>query len=242
MPSPRPSPAPGEGASRPIHALIFDLDGTLADSIADIGNAMNAVLAGLSLPPHTLDAYKSFVGEGAENLARRSVRAAKGLDWRIPSDDGLPRSIAELTESYRVEYGRLEHGGSTAYPGIDAMLDGVVASGRKMAVLSNKRDDFTRHLVTQAFGRWPFVDVRGERDGVPRKPDPTAAYELALELNVIPANIGFVGDTPIDVGTARNAGMIPIGVLWGFRTREELTQAGAKFLLEQPKDLLALLR
>ena len=225
-----------------IDALIFDLDGTLADSIADIGAAMNAVLAELSLPPHGLDAYKAFVGEGAENLARRAARASLGLDWRSPSAEGLPRPLAELVEAYRVHYGALEHGQSTPYPGIDAMLDGVVASGRKMAVLSNKRDDFTKHLVTHAFSGWPFVEVRGERDGVARKPDPIGALELALALNVLPERIGFVGDTPIDMGTATRAGMVPIGVLWGFRTRDELTQAGAKFLLEQPKDLLALLR
>ena len=225
-----------------IDALIFDLDGTLADSIADIGEAMNAVLAEVKLPPHSMEAYKQFVGEGAENLARRAVRASLGLDWKLANDEGLPRPLPELVEAYRVEYGKLEHVNSTPYPGIDAMLDGVVASGRKMAVLSNKRDDFTKHLVTHAFGKWPFVDVRGERDGVARKPDPIAALELALELNVLPERIGFVGDTPIDMGTARAAGMIGLGVLWGFRTRAELTEAGARFLLERPLDLLPLLR
>lgn len=225
-----------------IDALIFDLDGTLADSIADIGVSMNEVLAGLALPPHPMEAYKAFVGEGAENLVRRAVQAALGRDWRTATEEGLPRPLPELVEAYRVSYGKLEHAHSTPYPGIDAMLDGVVASGRKMAVLSNKRDDFTKHLVARQFGRWPFVDVRGEREGVPRKPDPTAAWELALELNVLPERIGFVGDTPIDARTARAAGMIPIGVLWGFRTRDELTEAGAKFLLERPADLLALLR
>lgn len=225
-----------------IDALIFDLDGTLADSISDIGVAMNQVLAEHSLPPHSLEAYKTFVGEGAENLVRRSVRAAQGRDWRLVDDAALPGGLAALTESYRVHYGQLEHVGSTPYPGIDRMLDGVVASGRRMAVLSNKRDDFTKHLVAHAFGRWPFVDVRGERDGVPRKPDPTAAWELALELNVLPERIGFVGDTPIDVGTAKRAGMISIGCLWGFRSREELTAAGAQILLERPEGLLPLLR
>lgn len=225
-----------------IDALIFDLDGTLADSIADIGVAMNEVLAGLSLPPHALETYKAFVGEGAENLVRRAVQAALGRDWRTAADAGLPRDLPELVEAYRVSYGRLAHAHSTPYPGIDAMLDGVSATGRGMAVLSNKRDDFTRHLVAQQFGRWPFVDVRGEREGVPRKPDPTAAFELALALDVLPERIGFVGDTPVDARTARAAGMISIGVLWGFRTRDELTEAGARFLLERPSDLLALLR
>ena len=236
-PAPLPA-AQGEG----IRALIFDLDGTLADSIGDIGEAMNAVLAELSLPPHPMEAYKAFVGEGAENLARRSVKAARGLDWHEMSDDGLPRPLAELTESYRAHYAKLEHANSAPYEGIDVMLDGVVAAGRKMAVLSNKRDEFTRHLVHHAFGRWPFTEVRGERDGVPRKPDPTAALEIAKVLGVPPANIGFVGDTPIDMGTARRAGMVPIGVLWGFRSRTELKEAGAAFLLDRPQDLLPLLR
>lgn len=214
-----------------IDALIFDLDGTLADSIADIGVAMNGVLAELSLPPHDVEAYKAFVGEGAENLVLRAVAPAP-----------LPRPLPELVESYRLHYAALEHANSTPYPGIDAMLDGVVASGRKMAVLSNKRDDFTKHLVAQQFSRWPFVDVRGERDGVPRKPDPTAALELAKALGVPPARIAFVGDTPIDMGTARHAGMIPVGVLWGFRSRAELTASGARFLLQHPQELLPLLR
>jgi phosphoglycolate phosphatase len=225
-----------------IDALIFDLDGTLADSIADIGVAMNAVLAEQKLPPHSMEAYKTFVGEGAENLARRAVRAALGLDWQQPSDEGLPAPLSDLVERYRVHYAALEHEQSSLYPGIEEMLDGVVKSGRRMAVLSNKRDDFTRHLVEQSFARWPFVDVRGERDGVPRKPDPTAAFELALALNVLPGRIGFVGDTPIDVNTAKNAGMIPIGVLWGFRSREQLVDAGARFLLSRPAELLDLLR
>lgn len=225
-----------------LDGLIFDLDGTLADSIADIGDAMNAVLKELSLSPHPPEAYKAFVGEGAENLARRAVRAAAGLDWQHDSEEGLPRPLSELVESYRVHYARLEHASSTAYPGIDAMLDGVVGSGRKMAVLSNKRDDFTKHLVAQAFGRWPFVAVRGERVGVPRKPDPTAALELAREMRLSPERIGFVGDTAVDIGTARRAGMVPIGVLWGFRGRAELSGAGAEILLEHPLELLPLLR
>lgn len=215
-----------------IDALIFDLDGTLADSIADIGTAMNAVLKSLKLEPHSLDDYKRFVGEGAENLVRRAFLA------RVPE---LPGSVDELCEAYRVEYAKLEHESSTLYPGIEAMLEGVVARKRKMAVLSNKRDDFTKHLVAQSLGRFTFVDVRGEREGVPRKPDPTAAYELALELNVLPERIGFVGDTPIDVKTAKNAGMVSLAVLWGFRSREELEAAGANLFLAKPTDLLALL-
>lgn len=225
-----------------LDALIFDLDGTLADSLGDIGGAMNRLLARFGLPPQPLDDYRQYVGEGAEVLVRRTFVAASGRDWKTSTDEsGFPRPLAELTEAYRAEYAALEHEASKPYPGIDAMLDGVVARRRRMAVLSNKRDDFTKHLVARRFARWPFVAVRGEQDGVPRKPNPTAALELALALDASPERIGFVGDTPIDVMTAKNAGMVPIAVTWGFRSREELAAAGAKRFLDRPDDLLALL-
>jgi len=224
-----------------LDALIFDLDGTLADSLADIGGAMNRLLARHGFPSQPLDAYRQYVGEGAENLVRRTFLTATGRDWKTGAADGFPAPLAELTEAYRQEYAALEHESSQPYPGVDAMLDGVVARRRKMAVLSNKRDDFTRHLVQHRFARWPFVAVRGEMDGVPRKPDPTAALELSLALNVRPERIGFVGDTPIDVLTARNAGMVSIAVLWGFRSRAELEAAGAKIFIARPGELLRLL-
>ncbi|MFO0597555.1 MAG: HAD family hydrolase [Myxococcaceae bacterium] len=224
--------------SSPIHALIFDLDGTLADSIGDIGTAMNEVLRGLGLREHSLTDYKRFVGEGAEVLVRRAVAASRGEEVERVT---LPRPVAELCEAYRVAYAKLEHAQSAPYPGIAGLLGALQQRGTRLAVLSNKRDDFTRHLVEHAFPEVRFADVRGEREGVPRKPDPTAAFELSLALDVMPHRIGFVGDTAIDMKTAVNAGMIPIGVLWGFRSREELVGAGARHLLAQPSDLLALL-
>jgi phosphoglycolate phosphatase len=224
-----------------LDALIFDLDGTLADSLADIGGAMNRLLARYGFPPQDLDLFRQYVGEGAENLVRRTFLTATGRDWRRDEAGDFPAPLAALTDAYRVEYAALEHEASKPYPGVDVMLDGVVARRRKMAVLSNKRDDFTKHLVQHRFARWPFVAVRGEQDGVPRKPDPTAALELALALDVLPAHIGFVGDTPIDVLTARNAGMVSIAALWGFRSRAELEAAGARTFIARPEELLRLL-
>ncbi len=214
-----------------LDALIFDLDGTLADSLADIGTSMNEMLGERGLPPHPLEAYKQFVGEGAENLVERAVLGA----------GGKIENLRQLVDEYRQRYLALNDKHSVAYAGIEAMLEGAVSRGRKLAVLSNKRDDFTRRMVKQLFGRFPFADVRGEREGVPRKPDPTAAFELSLALNTVPARIGFVGDTKIDMMTAVNAGMHGIGVLWGFRDANELKAAGARVLLEKPADLLALL-
>lgn len=226
--------------STSIDGLIFDLDGTLADSLGDIGDATNEVLAAYGLPALPIELFKHLVGEGAEILLRRAVRAAQGRDWRVGSD-ALPAELKVLLDGYRQAYDRMAHRKSSPYPGIEAMLDGVVRAGRPMAVLSNKRDEFTKHLVHLHFGRWPFVDVRGEREGVPRKPDPTAALELGRSLGVSPERIGFVGDTPIDMRTANAAGMVSIGALWGFRSREELVEAKARYLLERPEDLLRLL-
>ena len=112
-----------------------------------------------------------------------------------------------------------------------------MASGRRMAVLSNKRDDFTRHLVQHAFGRWPFVDVRGERDGVPRKPDPAAAGAALQSFGASAGDVAYFGDSGGDMAFARNAGFVPVGVLWGFRSRDELATEGAAVLLDTPKEI-----
>lgn len=223
-----------------LDALIFDLDGTLADSLGDIGGAANAVLAGFGYAPLPVALYKELVGEGAELLLRRVFRAAQGRDWRVDRDE-LPDDIRALLRGYAQEYERMGHRGSIPYPGVEAMLDGVARAGRPMAVLSNKRDDFTKSLVKRCFGRWSFAEVRGEREGVPRKPDPSAALELARCLGAPPDRIGFVGDTPIDMRTASGAGMVSIGALWGFRSRDELVEAKARHLIDRPEALLPLL-
>ena len=213
----------------PVHALIFDLDGTLADSITDIAEAMNSALKQHALPPHPVDAYRLMVGEGVTMLATRAMGA--GAD---------PALLGSVLAAHHAAYQGNAHAKTWPYPGIDALLARLVELKVPMAVLSNKRDALTAALVKQRFGSIPFVAVRGEQEGVPRKPDPTAAFELALALNVLPANIGFVGDTAVDMKTARAAGMKAIGVLWGFRGREEIEGAGAQHLLSKPDELLAL--
>ena len=206
--------------------MIFDLDGTLADSLSDIGGAMNEALLARGLSAHPLEAYRQFVGEGVEVLAQR---AAPGL---------APAAITGLVDAYRARYAARIDAQTRPYDGVPAMLDALVAARVPLAVLSNKRDDFTLELVRRLFGRWPFADVRGERVGVPRKPDPTAALEIALSFGVPPADCAFVGDTAIDIRTALAAKMIPIGVLWGFRGADELRAAGARRLLSHPRELL----
>ncbi len=211
----------------PVHALIFDLDGTLADSLTDIADAMNAALAVHSLPQHPTDAYRLMVGEGVKMLVARAVGAA-----RVP--------VETVLETYHAKYHEHAHAKTFAYPGIDDTLAELARRRVPMGVLSNKRDALTRALVALRFPTIPFLEVRGEREGVPRKPDPTAAFEMALALNVLPANIGFVGDTAVDMTVARAAGMRAIGVLWGFRDRGELEGAKAHEIISQPRQLLSL--
>ena len=210
-----------------IRGVIFDLDGTLLDSLGDIGGAMNDALLARGWPVHPLSAYLRFVGEGVEQLARKAAPAGE--------------DVATLVDQYRARYAQRMEQETKPYAGIAQLLDGLHGRGVAMAVLSNKRDDFTVELVKRQLAKWPFVAVRGERHGVPRKPDPVAALELAAELKLKPAEIAFVGDTPIDVKTAIAAGMLPVAVEWGFRTRAELTAAGARHVVSRPDELLSLL-
>ncbi len=213
-----------------IRGLIFDLDGTLLDSIADIGGAMNDTLASRGFPVHEMSAYLQMVGEGVETLALRA----------LPKDSHV--DVVELVAAYRDRYSERMEANTRPYDGIPAMLDALTARGLPMAVLSNKREDFTIELVHRQLSKWRFVEVRGERRGVPRKPDPSAALELARALGITPKDCAFVGDTPIDVKTALAAGMQPVAVLWGFRGYDELHGAGARTLLTHPRELISSLR
>lgn len=214
---------------RPFRAVVFDLDGTLADSLADIGGAMDVALAALGLPTHSLDAYRAMVGEGVGELVRRAL-----------GGDADPELQRRVLERYRSAYAEADHRRTHPYPGVDALLDGLRERQVPFAILSNKSHAFTQSLVERRFAGWRFEAVLGEREGVPRKPDPTAALELAALLGVAPVEIAFVGDTAVDMRTARAAGMIPVGVLWGFRGRDELLEHGARFLLDRPQQLLEL--
>jgi phosphoglycolate phosphatase len=213
----------------PNGAVVFDLDGTLIDSQADIAHAMNRALAKHGLPAHPVEAYRLFVGEGVEHLVQRALP---------PEQQGLKASVMA---EYRKDYAQNATVHTRPFPGIEALLESLGALGLKLAVLSNKPDAPTRMLVEQLLRRFRFEVVFGERPGVPKKPDPTAAREIANVLRVPAEACLFVGDTPIDMRTAVAAGMSPIGVLWGFRGEDELRAAGARHLLAHPKELLAVL-
>lgn len=213
-----------------LRAVIFDLDGTLVDSLADIAAAMNHSLSLHGLPTHPVSSYRHYVGEGVRVLVRKAT---------LVDREDLHDSVLA---AYRAYYADHLFDQTQAYPGIPRLLAQLAAEDLRLAVLSNKADVFTRRLVEGLLPGVPFTSICGERSGVPRKPDPTAALGLAAELGVSPEDCAFVGDTPVDMDTARNAGMYGVGVTWGFRSPEELRAHGARALATTADELLGALR
>jgi phosphoglycolate phosphatase len=211
--------------------IIFDLDGTLLDTIEDLADAMNQVLIDLGFPTHTLGAYKYFVGEGVEALIRRA----------LPKDHLRPESLDQCLGALREEYSRRWENKTRPYPGIAELLDHLTGLGLRLAILSNKQDYFTQIMVAKLLPRWRFKPVFGARPAVPKKPDPAGALEIAKVLGLAPDHFLYLGDTGIDMKTACAAGMVPVGVLWGFRPADELRAQGARWLIEKPGDLISLL-
>ncbi len=213
----------------PYHAVLFDLDGTLLDTLEDLADSTNAALAELGIPGHSPGAYKQFVGDGLENLVRRALRQER------PDESLLVRGI-ELT---RQEYSRRWAEKTRPYSGVPELLDGLSRRQIPMAVLSNKPDEFTRLCVSRLLAGWHFQVVQGATPQLPRKPDPRGALAIAGQMNKAPAEVLYLGDTNTDMQTAVAAGMFPVGALWGFRTADELLATGAKALAHAPTDVLA---
>lgn len=212
-------------------AVIFDLDGTLLDTLADLAGAMNQVLQGRGLPTHPAAAYKYFVGDGMVNLARRALPIA------APTEE----LVSQVAEALRLEYGRRWQQLTHPYPAIPELLQTLHQRGIKLGVLTNKPDNFAQDMVRAFFPEITFGAVVGAKPSLPLKPDPAGALALAWELTVPPRDIILVGDSGNDMQTARAAGMYGAGALWGFRTATELQDAGAKVLLAKPADLLTII-
>ncbi len=211
-----------------FEAVLFDMDGTILDTLADIGESMNRVLTSFGFTSHPLDAYRYLVGEGSAVLVEKA----------LPDTARKPDIIQKCLRAYQEDYGCHWREHTRLYPGIAELLDGLLDRNVRMAILSNKFHEFTWQCYEHFFKRWPIDPVLGIRDGIPRKPDPAAALEIAEYLGLSPSRILYVGDTAVDMKTAVSAGMFPVGVLWGFRTREELLANGAQFLAEHPVQIL----
>jgi phosphoglycolate phosphatase len=227
-----PATAPSGKVARmqpPIKAVLFDLDGTLADTLTDLANATNWALMQLGCPVHAVDRYRHMVGDGARQLCARA----------LPMDRQhlLDKTVKLMRQRYAAHWADQ----TRLYPGIIELVHALAADDYRLAVLSNKPDDFTQRVVAHYFQPNPFHVVRGQRPGTPLKPDPTAALEIARQVGVPAAEWMYLGDTNTDMQTARAAGMYPVGVLWGFRDRVELLGNGARTLVERPEQILTLL-
>lgn len=212
-------------------AVIFDLDGTLLDTIEDLSNSMNSVLSRSGFPVHDTDTYKYFIGNGLINLVKLALPEEKR------SQDTIIRHLSELREEYSNRWYEKTH----PYEGIPELLSSLREKNIKMSVLSNKADEFTQKIVSKFLPEWKFEVVYGERQSVPKKPDPTAAIEISNLLDTPPNNFLYLGDSGVDMITANSAGMYAVGALWGFRKRDELLENGAKALIVHPLELLKLL-
>ena len=213
-------------------AVLFDLDGTLLDTLSDIAACVNVIRVELEMPPHPRDAYRNFVGDGLTELLARAfpARALRGPGLKLRA-----RRFEELYAEHSMDQTR-------PYPGVARMLAGVVRRGLPMAVVSNKPQRFTEECVAGLLPRWRFDVVLGARSGSPMKPDPAGPLAAARAMDVPPGAVVYLGDTGVDMKAAVAAGMFPVGALWGFRDAEELERSGARVLIRRPGELLGLLR
>jgi phosphoglycolate phosphatase len=213
--------------------LICDLDGTLLDTLEDLTDSMNDALRSLGFPTHSLDGYRLKIGDGAQMLAARAVPAAHAGD---------EATVDAVYHGYLACYERRWRFKTRPYDGIADLLDACTGHGTRLAVYSNKPDRFTRLTVESLLPAWPWAVIRGQRPDTARKPAPDGALAVAAELGVDPRECAFLGDSEADMRCARSAGMTAIGALWGFRSEEEITAAGAHHLAASPADVWRVLR
>ncbi len=212
-------------------AVLFDLDGTLLDTLEDITSSVSRVLEQNGFPAHNMDTYRKFVGDGALKLVIRA----------LPEDKRDDTIVRQCYDAFLEDYSRNWNVKTRPYDGIPELLDKLTTRGLKMAVLSNKPHNHTIKCMEGFLSDWNFDVVFGQRDNIPKKPDPAGALEIAEHLNISPSDFLYLGDTETDLKTSFAAGMFPVGVLWGFRTAEELQKNGAKVLIKRPLEVLELL-
>ena len=210
--------------------LIFDLDGTLVDSLDGIAASLNHALHASNLPTHSHDAVRGCIGNGARVLIERGTPAG--------STDSL---IEVVEQAFKAHYDLHWPAGTIAYNGIEDLLETLQRQGHELAVLSNKPHPFTEAMVARLFPTIRFAVVLGQRAGIPHKPDPTGALEIAATLGLAPAQCYVIGDSTMDIETALNAGMRPVAVTWGFHDRERLIAAGATSLADDPAALMSVI-
>lgn len=212
-----------------VKLCVFDLDGTLLNTLGNIAGHMNRTLAEFSLAPYTLEEYRYFVGNGARNLTERALAGRADFDA-----DFFDRFYARFSAYYAAA----PEAGVTVYEGIATLLDGLHARGVRTAVCTNKPQLAAEGSIAKFFPAGMFCDVLGGREGVPLKPAPDAVLSLLEKYGVEKSETLFIGDSDVDMLTACAVGVRGMGALWGFRTAEELKAAGAHALLATPTELL----
>ncbi len=212
-------------------AIVFDLDGTLLDTLADIGDSANEVLRQHGFPEHDYAAYRRFIGDGVLMLFTRA----------LPEAARQPDVVAACAHGFEESYGRHWQSKTTLYDGIAELLTILQQQSLPLTVLSNKPHVFTVKCVAEYLSEWHFEVVFGQRNEIPRKPDPAGAFEICERLKLAPAEVVYLGDSSVDMQTARNAGMLAVGASWGFRDAAELREHGANFVIDHPRELLAIL-
>lgn len=212
--------------------VIFDLDGTLINSIEDLADAVNKALLDCGFPTHEVEKYNYFVGDGAGKLISRA----------IPDGEKTEENIKAVSKNFSENYGKSFAKKTYVYDGILKLLEDLKNAGFSLAVASNKPDEFTKVIVNKLFKPQTFDIVRGHIDGVLHKPDPQIVFNIIDELGSDKSTSFFIGDTNVDIKTAQNSGIKSIGCQWGFRGRDELLKSGADFIAQHPSDILDIIK
>jgi phosphoglycolate phosphatase len=211
-----------------MKAVIFDLDGTLLDTLDDIADSMNKMLEKFGLPTHNVEDYKYFVGDGATALAERCA----------PNIHTANITASQLASEYKAEYSNMQANKTVPYDGIPELLSALTERGVKIAVLTNKAHPAALDVMSLFFPTMHFDAIIGHRPGHPLKPDPAGVYEILDTLKLQHDEVLYVGDTNTDMQTAAAAGLKSVGVLWGFRSEEELVDSGADIIVSHPLEIL----
>lgn len=216
----------------PVRGCLFDLDGTLINSLEDLAASANFALMEQGYPLHTLEEYRYMVGYGITRLCESA----------LPSYARTPEQIGTLRRLFNSYYAAHGMDATRPYPGINWMLQHLRANGVRLAVLTNKPDGAAHMLVERILGAGLLSVVIGQKDGRPIKPDPSTAFEAMAQMGVQPEECAYFGDSEIDMRTACAAGARGVGVLWGFRTARELLESGAMAIIKKPEEVLPLIK
>lgn len=215
-----------------IKACIFDLDGTVANTLIDIADSVNFALSQYGYPIQENERYRYFMGGGTDEMVSSAM----------PQDSRDTKTVKKVTEMYKQHYNEHYLDKTTTFDGIHELLTKLNNMSVKCCVLSNKADIFTKEIIKKLLPDIKFEIVMGEVDSMPLKPDPTSALYMARKIQIEPSEFLFIGDSDVDMLTAKAAGMHGVGAVWGFRTHEELKENGAKFLASNPLDILDIIK